>query len=67
MSIKSKRAPSVLEFQIAMQTFIWHSTLTKEVATARFMASPEIIGYWFKGVNSWQAKEKTALASAFRG
>lgn len=55
--------PSVLEFQKGMQT--WHSTLMEEVAIARFNASPEMTGYWFKDVNSWQAKEKTALTSTF--
>lgn len=46
--------------------FLWHNILTKEVAVARFMAFPETITYWFKDVNSWQAKEETALKPAFR-
>lgn len=45
--------------------FHWHSTLTEEVAIARFKASPEMTGYWFKNVNSWQAEKNPALILTF--
>lgn len=57
----------VLELKrAAWACFIWHNTLTKEVAVAGLVAFPEMITYWFKDVNSWQAKEETALTPAFR-
>lgn len=65
MSVKRERVCPVLELKRAAWTcFIWHNTLTKEVAVARLVAFPEMIMYWF--MISWQAKEETALTPAFR-